>query len=105
MRTGVPKIVQILIAPNDSTWQGAFLGLGDDGVTYNCPKGRWEPYVPPLSQTPEPDLTKAYAHIADMIEALEEEGWRNLQIKTEKEGELILCGIDPRGSLARMDLN
>ena len=24
------KIIQILIAPNDATWQGRLLGLGDD---------------------------------------------------------------------------
>ena len=40
------KIVQILIAPNDATWPGRLLGLGDDGVVYNQTAGGWEPAVP-----------------------------------------------------------
>jgi len=28
------KIIQILKTENDYTWQGAVLGLGDDGVLY-----------------------------------------------------------------------
>ena len=44
-----PNIIQLLMAPNDATWQGVLLGLGNDGVTYVCGKsGRWEPYIPPL---------------------------------------------------------
>jgi len=50
--TGSAKIVQILIAPNDSTWQGVMLGLGDDGVTYHCKTGHWEPYIPQLGYSP-----------------------------------------------------
>lgn len=38
------KIVQILIAPNDSTWQGALLGLGEDGHVYEAGGTGWEPY-------------------------------------------------------------
>jgi len=41
-----PKIIQILIAPNDSTWQGILLGLGDDGITYQVGTGtKWEPMI------------------------------------------------------------
>ena len=42
------KIVQILVAPEDSTYQGSILGLGDDGVVYVCPKGYayWIVYIP-----------------------------------------------------------
>ena len=43
------KIVQLLIAPNDETWQGVILGLGDDGVTYSVGQsGKWESYIPPV---------------------------------------------------------
>ena len=45
-----PKIIQILIAPNDSTWQGILLGLGDDGITYQVGTGaKWEPMIPPIN--------------------------------------------------------
>ena len=46
------KIVQLLIAPNDATWQGVLLGLGSDGVTYHCKTGHWEPYIPELGYVP-----------------------------------------------------
>lgn len=29
-----PKIIQLLITPNDSNWQGILLGLADNGDTY-----------------------------------------------------------------------
>jgi len=45
-----PKIIQILIAPNDATWQGILLGLGDDGVTYQVGTGtKWEPMIPTIN--------------------------------------------------------
>ena len=45
----VPKIVQLILTPNDSIWQGVLLGLGDDGATYYCDKsGRWAEYIPPI---------------------------------------------------------
>jgi len=28
------EIVQILVGPNDSKWQGTLVGLGDDGCVY-----------------------------------------------------------------------
>ena len=41
------KIVQILVAPNDSTWQGVLLGLTDTGETFVCGStGKWEPHIP-----------------------------------------------------------
>ena len=49
-----PRIVQILQTTNDDRWCGCLLGLGDDGVTYECKNGRWEPFIPPLSLTKEP---------------------------------------------------
>lgn len=30
------KIVQIIIGPNDYTWQNALLGLGSDGAIYKA---------------------------------------------------------------------
>jgi hypothetical protein len=47
-----PQIIQLLIAPNDSTWQGVLLGLGDNGVTHHCQTGHWEPYIPTLGYLP-----------------------------------------------------
>ena len=45
-----PKIIQILIAPNDAIWQGILLGLGDDGITYQVGTGtKWEPMIPDLN--------------------------------------------------------
>jgi hypothetical protein len=38
------KIIQIMIAPNDATWQGVLLGLGDDGNVYAAGGCGWEPY-------------------------------------------------------------
>ena len=47
-----PKIVQVLIAPNDALWQGRLIGLGSDGVTYQTGADKWEPMVSP--ELPEP---------------------------------------------------
>jgi len=45
-----PKIIQILIAPNDALWQGMLIGLDDAGVTYHAgTKSVWEPLISPLS--------------------------------------------------------
>ena len=42
----MPIIVQLLMTPNDSTWQGRLLGLGNNGVTYVCGyNGTWEPFI------------------------------------------------------------
>ena len=44
-----PRIVQLLMTPQDATWQNRLIGLGSDGVTYSVShKGFWEPFVPPL---------------------------------------------------------
>jgi len=45
------KIIQILVAPENSTYQGCILGLGDDGVVYVCGKGEavWSVYIPTIS--------------------------------------------------------
>lgn len=41
------KIVQLILMPNDQKWQGAFLGLGSDGVTYELDKnGKWKAFIP-----------------------------------------------------------
>lgn len=44
------KIIQILIAPNDSSWQGMLLGLGNDGVTYREVDGVWVEFIPKLER-------------------------------------------------------
>jgi hypothetical protein len=44
-----PRIIQLLMSPNDSVWQGVLLGLGDDGTTYHCQGDTWQPYIPPLN--------------------------------------------------------
>ena len=36
------KIIQIMIAPNDATWQGVLLGLGDDGNVYAAGGCGWD---------------------------------------------------------------
>jgi hypothetical protein len=47
-----PRIVQLLMTPQDQTWQNRMIGLGSDGVTYSVNhKGFWEPFVPPLGVT------------------------------------------------------
>ena len=42
------KIIQILIGPDNSRYQGALLGLGDDGSIYETSNGErgniWKPY-------------------------------------------------------------
>lgn len=56
--TPSPKIIQILIAPNDVNWQGTLIGLGDDGVTYHAgTEWVWEPLISPIcSQENEKEL-------------------------------------------------
>jgi len=44
-----PKIVQLLLTPEDSDLKGVLLGLGSDGATYYVGKSeRWELAIPPL---------------------------------------------------------
>ena len=44
-----PKIIQLLMTPNDLPWQENLLGLGDDGVTYYASEKRiWKLYMPAL---------------------------------------------------------
>jgi hypothetical protein len=44
-----PKIIQLLLMPDNSTWQGTFYGLGDDGVVYALSnQGEWKPDIPPI---------------------------------------------------------
>ena len=40
------KIVQILIAPDNSTWQGKMLGLGNDGIVYSAENDGWAEFMP-----------------------------------------------------------
>ena len=41
-----PKIIQIQAMPNDGHYQGCYLGLGDNGVTYMLGNGgMWEFHV------------------------------------------------------------
>ena len=40
------RIVQMLITPNDNTYQGALFGLGSDGVIYIALYGKWNVYQP-----------------------------------------------------------
>jgi hypothetical protein len=44
------KIIQILVAPENSVYQGCILGLGDDGVVYFCTKSAatWDVYIPAI---------------------------------------------------------
>jgi hypothetical protein len=39
------KIVQILFAPSNATWQEMLLGLGSDGVVYVNKDGEWKRYL------------------------------------------------------------
>jgi hypothetical protein len=40
------KIIQILICPNNRTYQGALLGLGSDGNIYAAEPAGWRLYYP-----------------------------------------------------------
>ena len=41
------KIVQLLIAPENSAYQGVMLGLGSDGVVYYADNdNKWHKYFP-----------------------------------------------------------
>ena len=41
------KIVQVIIAPDNSAYQGVLLGLGSDGVIYHANNdSRWHVYFP-----------------------------------------------------------
>ena len=42
-KSGRPKIVQILIGPEDPKWQGRMIGLDSEGRVHSvAPNGRWE---------------------------------------------------------------
>ena len=43
------KIIQILLTPNDSRWQGHLLGLDNYGSVYMLVNGFWEPCIAPLT--------------------------------------------------------
>ncbi len=34
-------IIQVLIAPDNSTWQGILIGLGDNGIVYRAENKVW----------------------------------------------------------------
>lgn len=46
-----PKIIQVVVPPDNQKYQGVLLGLGDDGVVYyqNPDNGRWSECVEPLT--------------------------------------------------------
>lgn len=48
------KIIQLLMTPNDATWQNHLLGLTDEGSVYSVgPTGEWLPYLAPVpAETP-----------------------------------------------------
>lgn len=39
------KIIQLLITPNNSIWQGQLLGLGSNGITYIMENNKWVPVI------------------------------------------------------------
>jgi hypothetical protein len=48
-----PKITQLLLTPNDSTWQGALLGLADNGAAYRADHSEgWILWINPISTPP-----------------------------------------------------
>ena len=51
------KIIQILEIKSEM-WRGRMLGLGDDGITYECgTDGKWHSFIPELErgvEQPEP---------------------------------------------------
>jgi len=57
------KIIQIMMTPDNSLWQGTLLGLANDGAVYRW-DGRWIKDIPPLKEyehdggTLEPALRK-----------------------------------------------
>lgn len=58
------KIVQLLFVPDDSKWGCMLLGLGDDGVTYECNnRGLWAPFIPPLGWDREKSIVKTVESI------------------------------------------
>lgn len=42
------KIIQIIVTPTDNYWQGALLGLANNGITYvfNHTSNEWEEHAP-----------------------------------------------------------
>ena len=52
------KIVQILIGPDNQSWQGGLIGLSSTGAVYLENEGKWELTIPALGdkgQTPNPE--------------------------------------------------
>lgn len=53
------KIIQLLMTPNDSTWQGTLLGLADNGVVYKSSRdSQWSVFKEPLEKEPVPRIAK-----------------------------------------------
>ncbi|AAQ96567.1 hypothetical protein [Vibrio phage VP16C] len=50
--TDTPKIISVQVTPNDTHWQGALIGLDDQGTTYISDRvggaNKWVEYVPAL---------------------------------------------------------
>ena len=47
------KIVQILIGPDNSTWQGYLIGLSDDGAVFFAENDGWRGVIAPLKDIPK----------------------------------------------------
>lgn len=58
---------------NDNVWQGVLLGLGDDGVTYHCQGGTWQPCIPKLTlQDKTIELAEVTKQRDELLKALED---------------------------------
>ena len=83
------KIIQLLMSPNDSVWQGVLLGLGDDGATYHCQGDTWQPHIPPLKpQDVAAELTAVAEQRDNMKAAIidfkKAKGRHNTQLTAER---------------------
>jgi hypothetical protein len=53
------QIIQFLIAPDNSTWQGKMLGLANDGAIYSAENDVWVEFFPNTFMQPDSKRTSA----------------------------------------------
>jgi hypothetical protein len=72
------KIIQILVTPDNSTYQGKMLGLGDDGVTYYAENRGWKTYFGAHIADAEPNTVTISREVYDWLHELAMTSPRNI---------------------------
>lgn len=57
------KIIQMMFTPNDDSWQGRLIGLGDDSVIYEYTRSGWEV----IADYKKNNVEKANKYLQDLL--------------------------------------